>query len=367
MKIDFANLNKSYLQSKNEIDQSIREVINSSSFIMGDEVRNLEKNLSNFVECKYVITCSSGTDALLISLMSLNINVGDEVITTPYSFISTAEVISFLGAKPVFVDINKNTFNIDENKIEEKITKKTKAIIPVSLFGQTSNMEKINKIASHYNIDVIEDAAQSFGAKHRNNSSCNLSKIGCTSFFPAKPLGCFGDGGAVFTNNKKLSKILDSLRLHGKSEKKYYHDRIGVAGRLDTIQATILNVKLKKYNSDIKKRNDVAKKYSEILLGNFELPFVEEYNRSVWAQYTLKVSNRKNFIHKLNSVGIPINIYYPEPLHLQKCFKYLNYKRGDFPISENISKSAFSIPMNPYLNDNEIDYICSNLIKHNKK
>lgn len=239
MNIDFANLTKAYLEHKNEIDKAMSNVVSSSRFIMGEEIEELENKLEKFTSSKHAITCASGTDALILAMMALDIKPGDEIITSPFTFIASAETIAFLGATPVFVDIDEATYNIDASKIEEKINKKTKAIMPVSLYGQIADMDAINSLAEKYNLAVIEDAAQSFGATHKGKKSCNLSTIGCTSFFPAKPLGCFGDGGALFTNNTELSTKIKSIRVHGQTER-YIHKYIGIGGRLDTLQAAIL-------------------------------------------------------------------------------------------------------------------------------
>jgi len=359
MTIDFANLKRQYNRYKEEIDEAIARVVESSHFIMGPEVNSFEDELSHFTGAKHAITCSSGTDALLLAMMALNIGPGDEVITTPFTFIATAETIAFLGAKPVFVDIDEKTYNIDPSKIEEAITEKTKAIIPVSLYGQPSDMDEINSIAKKYNLFVIEDAAQSFGATYKGKRSCNLSHIGCTSFFPAKPLGCFGDGGAVFTNDDELAQKLKSLRIHGQT-KRYHHKYIGMGGRLDALQAAVLRVKLKHYPEDLKKRQEVAKKYTDQLntqYSTFSTPEIKEDRTSAWAQYSIRVKNRDELQAKLKELGIPTAVHYPKPLHLQECFAYLGHKEGDFPISEKISKEIMSLPMNPDLSDSEIEHV----------
>ena len=362
MKIDFANLNLAYQEHKEDFDAAIKKVVTSSSFIMGEEVYHLEKNLSNFTGAKHAITCSNGTDALLLAMMALGIKPGDEVITTPFTFIATAETIAFLGAKPVFVEINEQTYNIDESKIEEKITKKTKAIMPVSLFGQISEMDAINKIALKYNLPVIEDGAQSFGATYKGKKSCNVSTIGTTSFFPAKPLGCFGDGGAVFTSDDDLAEKMKSMRIHGQT-KRYHHKYIGMGGRLDTIQAAILNVKIANYDTDILRRQQVASRYTELLQNKLIIPELSEDCASVWAQYSVRVSNRDRVQKAIKEMGIPTAVYYPKPLHMQECFKYLGYNLGDFPLSEKVSNEIMSLPMNPYLTSEEQVYICKKLIK----
>ncbi len=361
MTIDFANLNRQYLRYKEEIDAAIQEVIDTSHFIMGPEVAALEEGLRAFTGVKHAITCSSGTDALLLAMMALNIGPGDEVITTPFTFIATAETVALLGATPVFVDIDEATYNIDATKIEAAITEKTKAIIPVSLYGQPSDMDAINAIAGQYGLKVIEDAAQSFGAIYKGRKSCNLSDIGCTSFFPAKPLGCFGDGGAVFTNDDVLADKMRSLRVHGQT-KRYHHQYIGMGGRLDTIQAAVLNVKLKYYGEDIAKRQKVAEMYNARLEGKMlTLPHIAQDCTSVWAQYSVRVKEREVLQTWLKASGVPTAVHYPKPLHLQECLAYLGYREGDFPVAELVSRQIMSLPMNPDLADDEIAYIYERL------
>ncbi|MCT4665863.1 MAG: DegT/DnrJ/EryC1/StrS family aminotransferase [Flavobacteriales bacterium] len=362
MKIDFANLNIAYQEHKEEFDTAIQNVVSNSQFIMGKEVTILEEKLAKFTGSKHAISCSSGTDALLLAMMAAGIKPGDEIITTPFTFIATAETIAFLGAIPVFVDIDEKTYNINPELIEEKITNKTKAIMPVSLYGQMADMDVINKIAVDHNLIVIEDAAQSFGATYKGKKSCNASTIGCTSFFPAKPLGCFGDGGALFTNDDELAEKIISMRIHGQTTR-YYHKYIGMGGRLDNLQAAVLNVKMKYYDSDIANRQRVAKAYTELLKSHVPTPFVEEHNSSVWAQYSIRVKNREEFQAAMKEAGIPTAVHYPRPLHQQECFQYLNYQTGDFPISEKISQEIVSLPMNPYLTQAEIEYITSTVLK----
>lgn len=363
MKIDFANLQYQHELYKDEIEQAILKVARNCNFIMGDEVQELEKNLEAFTGAKYAVTCSNGTDALLLAMMALDIKPGDEIITTPFTFIATAETIAFLGATPVFVDIEEQTYNIDPSKIEEKITPKTKAIIPVSLYGQPADMDEISDIAKKHNLRVIIDGAQSFGSTYNGIADSALGDISTTSFFPAKPLGCYGDGGAVFTNDEELATKMKSLRLHGQS-KRYHHKYIGMGGRLDTIQAAVLNVKLKYYPKDLALRQEVAQKYhSKLNIHNskFVLPLVKQGRTSAWAQYSIRVKNRDELQEKLKAAGIPTAVHYPMPLHLQECFAYLGYKKGDFPISEAVSKEIMSLPMNPYVTDEEIEYIVGNL------
>lgn len=361
MKIDFAKLQDQYQLYKTEIDEAIQAVLNKSNYIMGEEITQLEESLQEFTKAKFAISCSSGTDALLLAMMALDIKPGDEIITTPFTFIATAETIAFLGATPVFVDIDEKTYNLDASLIEEKITSKTKAIIPVSIYGQPADMQKIQDIANKHNLKVIIDGAQSFGSTFNGITDSAWGDISTTSFFPAKPLGCFGDGGAVFTDNEELAEKMKSLRVHGQS-KRYHHKYIGMGGRLDTIQAAILNVKLKYYEKDLALRQEVASKYTKSLSGkDLVLPYVDEKATSAWAQYSIRVKNRDSVQEKLKEAGIPTAVHYPKPLHIQECFEYLGYKKGDFPISEIVSEEIMSLPMNPYLTDEEIEYISENI------
>ncbi len=357
-KIDFIDLRSQYKAYRNEIDEAIKKVCEKASFIMGEEVKILENKLSQYTGSKHSVTCSSGTDALLLSLMALDIKPGDEVITTPFSFIATAEVISFIGATPVFADIDEKTYNIDPVEIEKKITENTKAIMPVALYGQPADMDEINEIAQKYSVAVIEDACQSFGAEYKGKKSCNLSTIGCTSFFPSKPLGCYGDGGAVFTNDDEIAEKIKSLRVHGQT-KRYHHRYIGMNGRLDTIQAAVLNVKMEHFEDELKKRAEIALKYNEKLknIRGITIPFVKDDRTSVFAQYSIRVKNRDKLIEKLNGAGIPTAIHYPVPMHLQEACRYLGHKEGDFPVSEAISREIMSIPMSPFLTEEEMEYV----------
>jgi len=359
MQIDFAKLQYQYQLYKTEIDEAIHNVLDKSNYIMGNEVIDLEKNLQKFTGAKHAITCASGTDALLLAMMALDIQPDDEVITTPFTFIATAETIAFLKAKPVFVDIDEKTYNIDLSKIEASITSKTKAIMPVSLYGQPADMDAIQAIADKHNLKVIIDGAQSFGSTYKGKTDSNLGDISTTSFFPAKPLGCFGDGGAVFTNDDALATKMKSLRVHGQS-KRYHHQYIGMGGRMDTIQCAIVDVKLKYYAKDLALRQEVASKYTEMLQNkDLVLPFVSGQATSAFAQYSIRVKNRDEMQSKLKEQGIPTAVHYPMPLHLQECFAYLGYQKGDFPIAEMVSSEIMSLPMNPYLCDDEIDYICN--------
>ena len=361
MNIDFANLAYQHELYKDEIEKAILKVARNCNFIMGTEISEFETELEKYIDVKYAISCSSGTDAILMALMAIDIKPGDEVITTPFTFIATSEMIALLGAKPVFVDIDEKTYNISASKIEAAITSKTKAILPVSLYGQPSDMDEISKIAKKHNLKVIVDGAQSFGATFNDVKDLVLGDIATTSFFPAKQLGCYGDGGAAFTNDENLAVKLKSLRLHGQS-KRYHHQYIGIGGRLDTIQAAVLLVKLGHYKKDLSLRQEVASKYTDALQDkNVILPYIDSRAQSAWAQYSIRIKNRDEVQLKLKEAGVPTAVHYPMPLHLQECFKYLGYKSGDFPIAEMISNEIMSLPMNPYLKDVEIEFIVENL------
>jgi len=361
MQIDFANLQYQYQLYKEEIDKSIHAVLDKSNYIMGEEVHALEKSLEAFTGAKNAITCSSGTDALLLAMMALDIKPGDEIITTPFTFIATAETIAFLKAKPVFVDIDEKTYNIDPSKIEAQITEKTKVIMPVSLYGQPADMEAIQAIADKHRLKVIIDGAQSFGSTYKGKTDSILGDISTTSFFPAKPLGCFGDGGAVFTNDDALAGKMRMLRVHGQN-KRYHHKYIGIGGRMDTIQCAVVNVKLKYYAKDLALRQEVAENYTKALKNkDVIVPFVDNKATSAWAQYSIRVKNRNEVQAELKAQGIPTAVHYPMPLHLQECFTHLGYTKGDFPIAEEVSKEIMSLPMNPYVSDEEVEYICNKL------
>ena len=361
MQIDFAKLQYQYQLYKTEIDEALHAVLDKSNYIMGDEVRELEENLQTFTGTKHAISCSSGTDALLLAMMALDIQPDDEIITTPFTFIATAETIAFLKAKPVFVDIDEKTYNLDPTKIEDKITSKTKAIMPVSLYGQPADIEGIQAIADKHGLKVIVDGAQSFGSTFNGKTDSNLGDISTTSFFPAKPLGCFGDGGAVFTNNDTLAQKIKSLRVHGQS-KRYHHQYVGMGGRMDTIQCAVVNVKLKHYAKDLALRQEVAEKYTKVLKEkNIILPFINKKATSAWAQYSIRVQNRDEVQTKLKAQGIPTAVHYPLPLHLQECFAYLGQGKGDFPICELVSNEIMSLPMNPYVENDEIAYIAQHI------
>ena len=325
-----------------------KTILDHGAYIMGPEVAEVEQALASFVGVEHALTVASGTDALLIALMALGVCAGDEVITTPFSFFATAEVIALLGATPVFVDIAPDTYNINAASIEAAITCKTKAIMPVSLYGQCADYDEINAIAKRYNLPVIEDAAQSFGATYKGRHSCGLTTIGCTSFFPSKPLGCYGDGGACFTNDSDLATRMNEIRLHGQS-KRYHHTRLGINGRFDTIQAGFLLEKLTIFPEEIQLRQQVADRYQELLATAFRLPVIKPHNTSVFAQYTLNVEDRDQVQKALQEQGIPTAVHYPLGLHEQPIFKTMFPGEQHFPNTERAARRVLSIPMHPYL------------------
>lgn len=355
MKINFIDLQGQYRKYKNEIDEQIAQTLDSSAYIGGQKVALLEENLARFSGAKHAIACSNGSSAIFVSLLALGIGHGDEVITSPFTFFATAEMIALTGAKPVFVDIDEKTYNIDPSLIQAAITPKTKAIMPVSLFGQIADMKRINEIAAKHGLAVIEDAAQSFGAKQEGVRSCSLSKLATTSFFPAKPLGCYGDGGAIFTSDDELAQKIKILLNHG-SKERYFHSAIGINGRLDAIQAGVLNVKLKYFDDEIARRQEIAARYEQNLK-NVVTPFVERGNTSVWAQYCIRVKDRARMLEICAQKGVPTGVYYPLPLHLQEVFKDLGYKKGDFAVSERVSEDIMALPMSAFLSEQEQDYV----------
>lgn len=350
--MQFIDLKTQYSLIEQDVLNGIRNVLNHGQYIMGPEITKLENQLAEFVGVKHAIVNSSGTDALLMALMALEIKPGDEVITSPFSFFATSEVISLLGAVPVFVDIDPLTYNLDPNKLEAAITNKTKAIMPVGLYGQCAEHDEINAIADKYGLAVIEDAAQSFGATYKGKQSCALSTIGCTSFFPSKPLGGYGDSGACFTNDDELAKKLLEIRIHGQNAR-YCHSRIGINGRMDTIQAAILIEKMKIFPNEIKLRQKIAKHYDEMLSSCVKTPFIKAHNTSVYAQYTIEVSQRDQVQKAMQELNIPTAVHYPAPLHQQVAMAYLGYKEGDFPHAEKASLGVISLPMHPYLKEEE--------------
>jgi UDP-2-acetamido-2-deoxy-ribo-hexuluronate aminotransferase len=360
--IPFIDLKTQYEAIKPLVHARINQVLAHGQYIMGPEVTELEEKLAAYVGVKHCISASSGTDTLLIAMMALGIGPGDEVITTPFTFVATGEMIALLGAKPVFVDIDPNTYNIDPGKIVASITPQTKAIMPVSLYGQCADMDAINTIADDYGLPVIEDAAQSFGATYKGRKSCALSTIGSTSFFPSKPLGGYGDGGALFTDDDALAKVLRQIRLHGQ-DRHYHHPRIGINGRMDTIQAAILLAKMEVFPAEVDARQRIAARYNSLLATKAVPPFIEPFNQSVYAQYTLLVSDRMALQQKLKDQGIPTAVHYPIPLNLQPVFQYLNQPEGSFPIAEDIAKRVVSLPMSPYLLDADLERISAAVLE----
>lgn len=354
---------------ESELKNSIYKVLEDGNFIMGKEVNDLESELASFINVKHCVSCANGTDALQLALMAMDIGPRDYVFAPTFTFFSTAEAISLVGARPVFVDIKADTFNIDVDKLVTKIEmiKKEghalpKAIISVDLFGLPANYPELASIAKKYNIKLIEDAAQGLGGEINKEIAGSFGDIATTSFFPAKPLGCYGDGGALFTNNDHYAQTLRSLRVHGKGSSKYDNQRIGMNSRLDTIQAAILLVKLKIFKEEVNLRNEIAKKYYRSLSSNknFRLPIIPNGYKSVWAQYSLLADSnedRNNIMQKLKSKNIPTVVYYQKPLHLQSAYAHLDYIEGDFPVSEEISNRIFSIPMSPYLSKDDLDEI----------
>ncbi len=360
-KIEFIDLKAQYADLKQSVDARIQRVLDHGQFIMGPEVKELESRLEQFTQAKHCITVSSGTEALLIALMALGVKAGDEVITSPFTFVATAEVIALTGATAVFVDVEPDTCNINPALIEAAITPKTKAIIPVSLYGQTPDMDEINAIAArHGNIAVIEDAAQSFGAEYKGKKSGNLSHIGCTSFFPSKPLGCYGDGGAIFTNDDDLAKAMREIRVHGQ-ERRYYHTRIGVGGRMDTLQCAIVLAKLEKFEWEIAQRLKIGDQYRSLLEKNpgVQLLSVRTDRTCVWGQYTIQVSEREKVLTALQEAGIPTAVHYPIPLHKQPAYQNICRISGELGNSESVAARVFSLPMHPYL-----DYKTQEKIAH---
>jgi UDP-2-acetamido-2-deoxy-ribo-hexuluronate aminotransferase len=369
MSIPFIDLKAQYRALQPQIQERINRVLEHGQYIMGPEVQELEEKLAAYTGSKHCITVASGTEALLISLMALGIKPGDEIITTPFTFVATAEVIVLLGAKPVFVDIEPDTCNIDASKIKEKITSRTKAIMPVSLYGQPADMDEINAIAAKHNLPVIEDAAQSFGAQYKGKKSCNLSTIGCTSFFPSKPLGCYGDGGAIFTNDDAIAQACKEIRVHGQSAR-YVHTRVGVGGRMDTLQCAVVLAKLERFDWEVEQRIRIGQRYTELLKSSSRAPSgtvaiqpitVRPNRTSVYAQYTLICADRDSVQTKLKQAEIPTAIHYPVPLNEQAAYKHLCCPDCT-PISSQLAKQVLSLPMSPDLSKQDQEKIVIALI-----
>ena len=365
MDIPFIDLKTQYKKMKDAIDGNIQRVIDHGQFILGPEVKILEQQLAAFVPAKHCVTCASGTDALLMSLMALDIGPGDEVITPSFTFIATAEVIALLGATPVFVDVEPVTCNIDPKKLRAVISPRTKAVLPVSLYGQPADMDEINAIAAKQGVAVIEDGAQSFGATYRGRRSCGLSLIGCTSFFPSKPLGCYGDGGAIFTNDDALAEVLREIRIHGQSAR-YYHTRIGIGGRMDTLQCAIVLAKLEAFESEIAARIRIGCRYSELFetySDRVGVVMVKAGHTSVYAQYTILVENRDEVQQALASEGIPTSVHYPLPIHHQPAYRRWA-AAARCPVSEWLAARVLSLPMHPYLDETTQMHIVANVGRH---
>ena len=362
MAMQFIDLKTQSDRIEGRLLERLRSVLHHGAYIMGPELTELEAALAKFVGVKHALTVASGTDALLVSLMALGIKAGDEVITTPFSFFATVEVIALLGAVPVFVDIDPVTYNLDVTKLQAAITNKTKAIMPVSLYGQCADFDEINAIASLYNLPVIEDAAQSFGATYKGRVSGSLTTIGCTSFFPSKPLGCYGDGGACFTNDDALAAAINEIRLHGQS-KRYYHTRLGINGRFDTLQAAFLLEKLALFPEEVQLRQDVAKRYAQLLPKSIQTPSIKSHNLSVFAQYTIEVEDRDHIQRSLQEQGIPTAVHYPVGLHEQPILKQMYPGELHYPCTEHAAKHVLSLPMHPYLNIKDQQLIAEALEK----
>ncbi len=378
MQIPFFDLKKQFTLLEKEIKSALDEVFKTQQFILGPNVDALEKTIASYCRTKYAIGVASGSDALLLSLMSLGIGTGDEVIIPPFTFFATAGSVSRLGAIPVFVDIDPDTYNIDPSKIEERITPKTKAIIPVHLFGQCADMAPILRIAKEREIYVIEDAAQALGAEYKPDKNSyprragEMGDLGCLSFYPTKNLGAFGDGGMVVTNNPSLAERIQLLRAHG-SKPKYFHKLIGINSRLDAIQAAILNVKFKYLDKWTEKRQKRAERYNELFqelissVEGFKIPVIQYENRHIFNQYVIRVPQRDSLKRFLESEGIGTDIYYPLPLHIQECYSFLGYGRGDLPVSEKASEEVLALPIYPELTDEEQVMIVDKIKKFYKK
>ena len=346
---------------KDKLNANIQKVLAHGQYILGPEVHELEEKLSVYTGAKYCITCANGTDALQIAQMAFGIGPGDEVITPGFTYIATAETVAVLGAKPIYVDINPKTYNLDVEQLEAAITPRTKAIIGVSLYGQCADYDAINAIAAKYNIPVIEDAAQSFGATYKGKKSCNLTTVACTSFFPSKPLGCYGDGGSIFTNDEALATVIRQIARHGQ-DRRYYHIRVGVNSRLDTLQAAILLPKLEILDDEMQARQRVAETYNQLFtkVGITTIPFIEAHNQSAWAQYTIQVDNRDEVQAKLKEQGIPTAVHYPIPLNKQPAVADAN---AILPVGDAVAERVMSLPMHPYTSVDKQTIIANELKK----
>lgn len=358
--IEFIDLKAQQARIKDKIDAGIQRVLAHGQYILGPEVSELEEKLASFVGAKYCITCANGTDALQIAQMALGVGPGDEVITPGFTYIATAETVALLGAKPVYVDIDPRTYNLDPQLLEAAITPRTKAIIPVSLYGQCADFDAINAIAAKYGIPVIEDAAQSFGATYKGRRSCGLTTVACTSFFPSKPLGCYGDGGAIFTSDDELATVLRQIARHGQ-DRRYHHVRVGVNSRLDTLQAAILLPKLEIFEEEIRLRQQIASGYSSLLeAAGITAPFIEPNNQSAWAQFTVQLENRELVQERLKLVGVPTAVHYPIPLNRQPAVSDVN---AILPVGDAIATRVMSLPMHPYLSLDQLNKVVASLVE----
>jgi len=363
--MEFIDLKYQQSLIRDQIRETIDKILNHGQFIMGPEIKTLEKELADYTDRRFCISCSSGTDALYMALLANDIGPGDLVFTTPFTFVATAEVISLIGATPIFVDINPDTFNIDPDQLEQVISNNQnkgipKAVISVDIFGLPADYDKLNKISQNHDLILIEDAAQSFGAEYKGNKACSFGHLATTSFFPAKPLGCYGDGGAIFTDDENIREKLLSIRVHGQGNDKYENVRLGINGRLDTLQAGILLEKLKIFPNEVVRRQQVAQLYNKYFEDSVIPQVIPDGSLSAWAQYSVLTETseiRSNIQQALKSYNIPTAVYYKTPLHLQKAFTNLGYKKGDLPISEDISNRIFSLPMHPYLTKEDIIHI----------
>jgi UDP-2-acetamido-2-deoxy-ribo-hexuluronate aminotransferase len=358
--MEFIDLKEQYRRYQSEVDRRMRAVLAHAHFIVGPEVAELETELSRYVGVKHCITVASGTASLEIALRALGIGAGDEVITVPFTWISSAEVIGLVGAKPVFVDIEPKTYNLDIDLLEKAITSRTKAIMPVSLFGQMPDYDRINSIAAKHGVAVIEDGAQSFGATQRGRRSCGVTLVGSTSFFPAKPLGCFGDGGALFTNDDALAERMRAIRTHG-GLKRHHHPFLGTNGRFDTLQAAVVLAKMPHFDWEVTERGRIGERYTKLLSSTCAVPELMPGNTHVYAQYTIRVPNRDAVAARLKEKGIPTAVYYPKCLHEQPVFSATGYVWGDFPESEKASREVLSLPMHPFLTPSDQDRVVAAL------
>ena len=356
--MDFIDLKTQYRRIKPSVDARIAKVLEHGAYVMGPEVVELEGVLARYIGTRHCVSVASGTDALMIALMALDIGPGDEVITAPFTFFASAEVIALVGATPVFVDIDPRTYNLDPQQLEVAITPRTRAVMPVSLYGQCADFDAINAIACKHNLPVIEDAAQSFGATYKGKKSNALSLIGATSFFPSKPLGAYGDGGALFTDDDNLARLMREIRLHGQ-DRRYHHPRLGLTGRLDSIQAAVLLAKMEIFADEVAARERVASVYARLIESAFgasgavRAPYVEPFNTSVYAQYTVEVDRRDIVETRMKTLGVPTAVHYPIALHEQPVFDYLEQPEGAFPVSEAAARRVISLPMHPYLTEEQ--------------